>query len=121
MKTLIKIIIALAIVTAAFQASRASFANYKFQDSVHEALLFNPRATDQEIIGAVMQVALEQGIPVEAGNIDIKQIGADLIVDITYETEVKLLPGIYSTTFTFKPEASTRLMPGVRRSPTGVR
>ena len=121
MKTIIKIVIALAVVTAAFQASRASFANYQFQDSVHEALLFNPRATDKEIIGAVMQVALEQGLPVEPGNIDIKQVGADLIVDISYETEVKLLPGIYTTNFTFKPSASTRLMPGIRRSPTGVR
>lgn len=117
MKTIIKIVIALAVITAAFQAARASLANYQFEDSVHEALLFNPRATDKEIIAAVNSLALTQGIPVDPGDIDIKQVGADLIVEISYETEVKLLPGIYTTNFTFKPSASTRLMPGVRRSP----
>jgi hypothetical protein len=117
MKTIIKIVLALAIVTAAFQAARASVANYQFEDGVHESLLFNPRATDKEIIGAVMLLAREQGIEVEPGNIVIKQVGADLIVNITYEAEVDLLPGIYKRTFTYKPSASTRLMPGVRRSP----
>ncbi|MDO8678370.1 MAG: hypothetical protein Q7R30_07380 [Acidobacteriota bacterium] len=118
MKTIIKIVLALAVLTAAFQAARASLANYQFEDSVHEALLFNPRAADQEIIEAVSSLALSQGIPVEPGNIRIRQVGPDLIVDISYETEVQLLPGIYSRNFTFKPSASTRLMPGVRRSPT---
>lgn len=115
MKTIIKIVLALAVITAAFQASRASLANYQFEDAVHEALLFNPRASDQEIVEAVNSIALAQGIPVEPGNIGVRQVGPDLIVDISYETEIKLLPGIYSRNFTFKPSASTRMMPGVRR------
>lgn len=115
MKTIIKIVLALAVLTAAFQAARASLANYQFEDGVHEALLFNPRASDKEIVDSVVSLARAQGIPVEADNVRVRQVGPDLIVDISYETEVELLPGIYSRTFSFAPSTSTRMMPGVQR------
>ena len=63
------------------------------------------------------ELARNKGLPVGPENLTIKQVGPDLFVDITYETEVRLLPGIYSRNFRFNPHASTRLMPGVRRSP----
>lgn len=115
MKTIIKIVIALVIVTAAFQSARAAFANYEFEDSVHETLLFNPRASDPDIVKAVLSLARTQGIPVEAEGVKIRQVGPDLIIEITYETEVELIPGIYARTFTFTPSTSTRMMPGVQR------
>ena len=36
MKTIIKIVLALAVLTAAAQAGMAAFANYQFQDDVHD-------------------------------------------------------------------------------------
>ena len=96
MKTIIKIVIAFVIVTAAFQSARAAFANYEFEDGVHETLLFNPRATDAEIVTAVLSLARTQGIPLEEEGVKVRQVGPDLIIEITYETEVKLLPGVYS-------------------------
>ena len=48
MKTIIKIVVALVLLTAMFNAGRAAFNNYQFEDAVHEGLLFDPRATDAE-------------------------------------------------------------------------
>lgn len=117
MKTIIKIVLALAVLTAAAQWGLAALANYQFQDAVHEVLIFNPTAADPEIRQEVMAMARSRGLPVDPENVRVRQVGPDLFVDITYDTEVALLPGVYSRTLTFTPSASTRLLPGVRRSP----
>lgn len=117
MKTIIKIVLALLVLTAAAQAGLAALANYQFQDAVHEALIFAPNSTDQEITDTVMALATKQGLPVDPDDVTIRQVGPDLFVNITYETDVPLLPGFYSRPWRFNPSTSTRLMPGVRRSP----
>jgi len=117
MKTIIKIVLALAVLTAAFQAGMAALTNYQFQDAVHESLIFAPNSTDAEIRDTVTELARNKGLPIGPEDVTIRQVGPDLFVDITYETEVPLLPGIYTRNFRFNPNASTRLMPGVRRSP----
>ena len=117
MKTIIKIVIAIVVITAAGQWGMAMLTNYRFQDAVHEALIFAPNSTDQEIKDRVMELASNEGLPVDVDDVVVRQVGRDLFVDITYEAEVPFLPGIFSRPLKFSPAASTRLMPGVRRSP----
>ena len=108
MKTLIKIVLAIAVLTAAFQAGRAALANYQFEDAVHEGLLFSPRATEAEIVEMVLKTAQEYALPVEEKNVTVREERQDLIVEITYTRAIDLLPGIYSTDFTFHPHTSTK-------------
>ena len=115
MKTIIKILIALAFLTAAFQAGMAALTNYQFEDAVHEALLFAPRATDAQITEEVLALAARHGLTVAPANIIVREVGPDLHVDITYDAEVPLLPGMYSRTWTFHPTSSVRRMPGALR------
>ena len=117
MKTIIKIVVALVFLTAAFQAAMAAWTNYQFQDAVHEALIFAPNSTDQEIKDTVMELAGNKGLPVDVDDVKVRQVGPDLFVDITYEADIPLLPGVYSRRWRYNASASTRLMPGVRRSP----
>lgn len=117
MKTTIKIVLALILLTAIAQAGMAAMTNYQYQDEVHEALIFQPNATDQEITNTAVELARKIGLPVTADNVTVRQVGPDLLVDITYELEVPLLPGFYSHPWEFNPSTSTRLLPGVRRSP----
>lgn len=117
MKTIIKIVLALIFLTAAFQAGMAAMTNYQFEDAVHESLIFAPNSTDQEIKDTVMELAGNKGLPVDVDDVKVRQVGPDLFVDITYETDVPLLPGVYAKSWRFNPSVSTRLMPGVRKSP----
>ena len=117
MKAIIKIVLGLVVLTAAAQAGMAALANYQFQDEVHESLIFAPNSADQEIRETVVELAKKRGLPVDPDDVKIRQVGPDLFVDITYETDVPLLPGFYSRPWRFNPSTSTRLMPGVRRSP----
>jgi hypothetical protein len=110
MKTLIKIVIALLLLTAMFNAARAAFNDYQFSDAVHQGMLFDPRASDQELTDMVVKLAAEYEVPLEASNIAIREQGMDLIIDMTYTDNVVLVPGILARDWTFSPSVSTRLL-----------
>jgi hypothetical protein len=115
MKTIIKLVIAVALLTAAFQGSRALVSNYQFEDAVEQALLFAPNSTDPEITQQVMALADEYGLPVEADNINITQRASDRIVDVTYTVDVAFIPGVITQPVKFSPSASVRLLTQQRR------
>ena len=110
MKTIIKIVVALMLVSAAFNTARAFLFSYQFQDAVHEQLVFNPRATDPEILDGIMKIANQMGVPIEEKDIAIRPVGLDLNVDMSYTTNVMLVPGVYSREWTFTPSTSTRML-----------
>lgn len=110
MKTIIKIVIAIALLTASFNAARASLNNYQFQDAVHEGLLFDQRATDPQIVAMVMKLANEYAIPMNPDDISIRMVGADLHVDMSYTTNVVLVPGVFARDWTFTPATSSRML-----------
>jgi hypothetical protein len=110
MKTIIKIILALLVITAMFNAGRAAFNNYSFEDAVHEGLLFDPNANDEKITDMVMKLAREYDIPMEPGAIKITSRGQDLNVQMSYTQNVVLVPGVFQRDWTFEPSTSTRLL-----------
>ncbi|HYB96328.1 MAG TPA: hypothetical protein VEC39_15255 [Vicinamibacterales bacterium] len=115
MKTVIKLVLTLAILVACFNGAMAAFNNYRFEDAVHEGLLFDPRATDEEITDMVVKLGGDYGVPIDVSGVSIRTVGPDLHVDMSYTTTVVLLPGIYSVDWTFTPSTSTRLLGGPRR------
>ena len=112
MKTILKIVIGLAVVTACFNASRAALNDYQFQDEVQQALLFNPRAPEEEIVDMILKYAKEYEIPIEESGIVVKQVGQDVRTEMTYTTSVVLIPGVFSKEWTFTPHASARILVG---------
>jgi hypothetical protein len=110
MTTIIKLALAFALLTAAFQGARATMSNYQFEDAVGQALLFAPDGSDDEITQQVMTLAAEYGLPVEADDISIDVRAADRVVDITYTVDVAFIPGVITQPITFNPSASVRLL-----------
>ena len=117
MKTIVKILITLVILTACFNASRAAMNNYTFEDSLKELLLHDQRATDKEIVAAVMKLSNEYDLAVDPKEINIHQVGQDVVVDLSYTKNVMLIPGFFSREWTFTPSASTKILVGGRRQP----
>lgn len=115
MKTAIKIAIAAVIVFACFNVARELMNEYQFEDKVHDALLFDARMTDAEIVKMVLETAAEYNIPITANDIEIKNVGQDIRVEMTYTTDVTIIPGVVSYPWTFTPSASTRILVGKRR------
>lgn len=117
MKTIIKIALAFVVILGCFNVGRALVNQYYFEDAVHEALLFDPRMTDKEIVDVVMKAAADNNIPMEVQDIEINQVGGDIRVDMSYTTDVVVIPGVFSKSWTFTPSASTRILVGNRRRP----
>jgi hypothetical protein len=115
MKTIIKILVTLVLLTACFNAARAALNNFQFEDAAQQRLLFDSRATDSEVVDILLKLASEYAIPLKEDNIDVQMVGQDRIVNMTYTTDVQLLPGFYSYPWTFTPKTSTRLLSGISR------
>jgi hypothetical protein len=115
MTTIIKLVLALALLTAAFQGGRAAMSNYQFEDAVEQALLFAPNSTDAEMTQQVLTLAEEYGLPIEADDITISQRASDRIVQVSYTTDVAFIPGVITQPITFNPSASVRLLTQQRR------
>jgi hypothetical protein len=110
MKTIIKIVIALFLITAMFNAGRAAFNNFSFEDAVHEGLLFDPNASDEKIVDMVMKLARDYEVPLDPNDIQIRSRGQDLMVNMSYTDTVVLVPGVFQRDWTFEPSTSTRLL-----------
>ena len=113
MKTIIKIAIALVIVTGCFQASRYAFNNFQFEDAVQQRLLFDTRASDDEVVRTVLTIARDYSIVIKENDISVQMIGQDRVVDMPYTVKVDLVPGVFEDPWTFTPKASTRMLTGV--------
>src|SRR5215213_6743467 len=117
MKTIIKIVVAIMALTACFNVSRVLLNNYQFEDAVHNGLLFDPRATDAEIVELVGKVANEYSVPMDPQNVKIHQTGPDIHVSMSYVQNIVLIPGVLARDWTFTPTTSTRMLVGNRRQP----
>lgn len=115
MTTIIKILAAVLILTACFNAGRAALTDYQFQDAVHQQLVFDGQASDAQIVDMVKKVAATYGISIADEDIQIRQSGPDVHVDMSYRRNVVLVPGVFARDWTFTPTTSTRLLVGQRR------
>ena len=115
MKTLVKLLATLAILTACFNGARYYLNNFQFEDAAQQRLLFETRASDSEIVNIVLKIANEYQIPLQADNISVRMVGTDRIVEMEYVERVPLLPGIYTHPWTFTPRTSTKMLMGISR------
>jgi hypothetical protein len=115
MKALFKIIIGLAVLVASVNATRAAFADYQFTDAVHEGLLFDSQATGDQVVEMVVRLANQYEIPLTAEDVRVRTVGQELRVDMTYTTDVVLIPGVFSKEWTFTPSTSVRRLTGSAR------
>lgn len=88
MKTLFKIGLTVAILTACFQAGRYYFNNFQFEDAAQQRLLFETRASDAEIVNIVLKIANEYQIPLTGEGISVRMIGQDRVVEMEYTEKV---------------------------------
>lgn len=110
MKTIIKIVIALVLLTAMFNGARAVLNDYQFTDAVHQGMLFDPRASDAELKEMVLKLAAEYELEMDASNVTVREQGMDVIIDMSYTKNIVLVPGVFARDWTFNPSVSNRLL-----------
>jgi hypothetical protein len=113
MATIIKLLIAALLINAVAQAGLAAFKYYKFEDTVHEALLFSASATDAELSARIAEIAADQDVPVDATDITVKREKYGLSVEMSYDEGIALIPGVYTKVWTFTPSASAESLAAI--------
>jgi hypothetical protein len=78
-------------------------------------LVFDGRASDKEVVAMITKLGDAYGIPIAAEDIEIRQVGQEVQVKMSYTTNVELIPGIFARDWTFNPSTSTRILTGSRR------
>jgi hypothetical protein len=113
MKTIVKIVITLLVLTACFQAARYALNNFQFEDAVQQRLLFDTKANDVEVVATVLRIAREYSIVIDPEDVSVQMVGMDRVVDMPYTVTIPLLPGLWDYPWRFTPKASTRMLTGI--------
>ena len=106
MKTLIKLLLAGAVIYACFQGSRAAWKYYQFKDAVHQTILFGGTTTIGALQEQILRRAAELDVPIQPQNLEITRDGARTLARATYTEPVEVLPS-YRYPFNFKFEVDT--------------
>jgi hypothetical protein len=110
MGTIIRLTLAALVLYGCFQVGRATVKYYRFQDAVEQMLLFSRNASDADLVQQVLEIAGEHDVPLEASNISIRHESRELRIEMAYDEDVSLVPGVYARTWRFQPSAMVRLV-----------
>ncbi len=106
MKTVIKLLIALAIVNAAARGGMAAFSHYQLKDAAQQLIVFGSTVPTAQISYLILDKAVELGVPLEPENIDISRQGSRTVVYASYTKPVEFFPAfIYPLDLSFTVEA----------------
>jgi hypothetical protein len=92
MKTLLKLLVAAAIVNATVRASLAAWSYYQFKDAAQQTILFGSQSTPSELHESIVRRGGELGLPLGAGDVDVRRDGPRTVASASYTQPVELFP-----------------------------
>ena len=105
-KSIIKVLIAVAIANTLWHVASAYLSYYRFEDSVHELALHSADRTESQVKDKVAELAAMYDEPLEADAIEVKKEELHTYVNGSYIKSVNLFPGYdYQLPFVLKVEA----------------
>ena len=106
MKTIIKILIAIAILNASARVGMAAAGYYQLKDASQELLTFGAQASPGDIQNHILQKAQGLNVPLAAGDVEVTRDGLRTTAKASYTQGVEVFPNyIYPINFKFSVEA----------------
>jgi hypothetical protein len=106
MKTVIKLIVAIVLVNAAYRCGIVALHYYQFKDWSQQMVLFSQGQTVEEIDRDILAEAMKRGIPLDPDGVTVRREGARLVADVKYTENVEVFPRyIYPVLFSYSVEA----------------
>ena len=101
MKTIIKLLIVLAILNAVARAGLAAVRYYQFKDDAQQLVTFGSDATPNEIQNHILEKAEGLALPVTYEDISVTRDGISTIATASYTQAIEVFPR-YQYPFTFQ-------------------
>src|SRR5436853_2038162 len=107
MKTIIKVVIAIALINAAARVGMAYAGFYQLKDQAQELVTFNgAKASDGELQNQILAKAQSLNLPIDVANIDVKHDGLHTMASTSYTQPVEVFPNYkYPINFRFTVDA----------------
>ena len=117
MKTIIKLLIALAIINGAVRVGIVAARYYQLKDETQQLLTFGGNTTPNELQNHIVSKAVELNIPVDPAEIIVTRDGLHTYATVSYSQPVEVVPSyVYSMKFHFTEDAIS--MGGLGANPT---
>jgi hypothetical protein len=106
MGTIIKLLIAAAIVNAVVRAGSVAIDYYQFKDATQQIVLFGGQATIDDLRGEILRKATNFDVPLKPDALTVRRDGSVTVADARYTQPVELFPGYrYPVDFSFSVDA----------------
>jgi hypothetical protein len=106
MKTLIKLLVAAAIIHAVVRSGASAATYWELKDTAHQMLVFGGGASPEQLHESILAKAAELSVPLAPENVFVRREGVRTTAEGSYTDRVEFLPRYrYPITYTFKVEA----------------
>jgi hypothetical protein len=92
MTTIIKLLIAAAILHAVVRAGVSAVSYYELKDSSQQMLVFGGEVTEEELAEGILAKASELALPLDPENLAVHRDGVRTVAEASYVDAVELLP-----------------------------
>jgi hypothetical protein len=106
MKTLIKLLIAAAILHAVYRTGMSAATYYQLKDASQQILVFGGGATPDQLQKSILAKAEELAVPLEPGNVVVQREVGRTTAEASYTDPVEIFPRYrYPFNYSFRVEA----------------
>lgn len=105
MKTILKLLVTLAVLNAVARAGSAAWTYYQFKDAVQQAVIFGAGTPVTQLHNQVLARAAEMEVPLAPENVGVEREGARTWASVAYTQPVEFFPRVvYPIEFSFRVE-----------------
>jgi hypothetical protein len=106
MKTIVKLLIALALLNAVGRGAMAAWTFYEFRDASQQLVLFGGGTSTTDLHNQILARAGELEVPVAPENVNVQRDGARTWADVAYTQPIEFFPRwVYRAPLSFTVEA----------------
>jgi hypothetical protein len=106
LKTIVKLLIVVAILHACARAGRSSWRYYEFKDAIEQEARFAGSEPAAAVRQRILRIAEEQGITLLPADLVVEKDGTQTTVRALYGEDVELVPRLYTREFVYEFEVS---------------
>src|SRR5262245_35720424 len=106
MKTVLKVVIAAAILNAAVRGGDSAWRYYQLKDAAQQALLFGASSTSQQLHTQIMESAMDLGVPLQEQDLRLHWKAGRRTAEASYTQQIEFFPSYrYPVRFAFNVDA----------------
>ena len=105
-KTIIKLLLVLAIVNGLYRTGAVAWDYFRLRDEAEQLIIFGARTPVEDLHGRILAKAQELEIPLEPENLDVRREGDRTLVYASYQQSLEYFPNVtYPVNLSFTVDA----------------